>query len=411
MSSPRTFKLTNANVVDVNSGTVLGERTIEVDDSRIVEIAESAGNPNLSAIDAKGGFLIPGLIDCHCHVVQTTSDLAGQTVQSPQYVMAKAYGIMKGMLQRGFTSVRDCGGADFGIVRAVEEGIAEGPRIFHCGKALTQTGGHGDFRAAGSFHDDQSYWAPRISRIADGVNEVRKLARDEIRKNASFIKIMGGGGVASPTDRIDSDQYSIEEIKAVVEEASMANIYVAAHAYCSRTVIRAVGNGVRTVEHCTQMSDDALEVIRDNNAFMVPTLIILRAFAEEGVADGLPPELVGKIGSNVETGLNAIERAQRLGVKMAYGSDLLGNMHKRQLEEFVLRSEVVSSAELLRSATLVGAELVNRADSLGQIREGFIADMLVLDSNPLDDIQTLAQPDRNLKTIFKAGAVVMNRLG
>ena len=265
-----TFLLKNANIVDVETGTVRPDRDILVRDGMIAEIdgAHPAGS-GVPTYDARGRFVLPGLIDCHCHVLQGSSNLAGQTVLSPQYVMAKAYRIMQDMLLRGFTTIRDCGGADFGLARAVEEGLIPGPRIVYGGKALSQTGGHGDFRPAGGYFDDQSYWAPRISRVADGVDEVRKAARDEIRKGAHHIKMMAGGGIASPTDRIDSDQYSIEEISAVVEEARMANIYVIAHAYCSRTIQRAVGCGVRSIEHCAMADEDALVAIREADAFMV----------------------------------------------------------------------------------------------------------------------------------------------
>ena len=324
--------------------------------------------------------------------------------------MAKAYSVMQGMLLRGFTTVRDGGGADFGLARAVEEGLVPGPRIVYGGKALSQTGGHGDFRSAGGYFDDQSYWAPRISRLADGVDDVRKAARDEIRKGAYHIKIMAGGGIASPTDRIDSDQYSIEEISAVVEEARMANIYVIAHAYCSRTIRRAVACGVRSIEHCAMADDDALAAIREAGAFMVPTLVIFKAFAEDGVADGLPESLVRKIGSSLELGIDAVERAHRLDVPMAYGSDLLGKMHSRQLEEFELRADVVPAPDLLRTATMIGARLINREHDLGKVEAGFCADLLVVDDNPLNDIRVLTKPETKLKAVVKDGVFFKNEL-
>lgn len=411
MSIERSFRLRNANVVDVENGTILPEKDILVRDGIIAEVDDvSAATGPLPVYDARGRFVLPGLIDCHCHVLQGSSDLAGQTVLSPQYVMAKAYRIMQGMLLRGFTTIRDCGGADYGLARAVEEGLVPGPRIVYGGKALSQTGGHGDFRPAGGYFDDQSYWAPRISRVADGVDEVRKAARDEIRKGAHHIKIMAGGGIASPTDRIDSDQYSIDEISAVVEEARMANIYVVAHAYCSRTIRRAIACGVRSVEHCAMADDDALTAIFEAGAFMVPTLVIFKAFAEDGVADGLPEILVRKIGSSLEQGIGAVERAHRLGVQMAFGSDLLGKMHSRQLEEFDLRADVVPAPDLLRTATLTGARLINRGHDLGKLEAGYRADMLVVDDNPLEDIRVLTKPETKLRAIVKDGAFFKNEL-
>lgn len=411
MPSDNPLCLTNANVIDVEHGTILADRAVVIRDGVVEEIAETAPRGGaVTTLDLRGRYVVPGLIDCHCHALLTESDLAAQIVRSPQYVMAKAYGILNGMLMRGFTTIRDCGGADFGLARAVEEGLVAGPRVLYCGKALSQTGGHGDYRSAGTYFDDQSYWAPRISRVADGADALRRAARDEIRKGAHHIKIMAGGGIASPTDRIDSDQYSEEEISAVVEEAAMANLHVSAHTYCSRSVVRAVRCGVRTLEHCTRVDDDALCAIRDAGAFMVPTLIVFKALAEDGRRDGLPAALVEKVGSNLAAGTDAVERARRLGVPMAYGSDLLGTMHPRQLEEFELRAEVVPAPDLLRSATTVGARLLGRERELGQVAPGFRADLLVTDGNPLEDIRVLTQPETRLKAILKDGAIVRNAL-
>lgn len=410
MSADASFYLINANVVDVDRGTVLADRVVLVRDGVIAEIDAERPRGGLPAFDAGGRFALPGLIDCHCHATQATTNLAAQVIQSPQYVMSKAYRILGGMLTRGFTTIRDCGGADFGLARAVEEGLVSGPRILYCGKALTQTGGHGDYRPGGSYHDDQSYWAPRISRLADGVNEVRQAARDEVRKGAHHIKLMAGGGIASPTDRIDSDQFSIEEIGAAVEEASMANLYVSAHTYCSRSILRAVRCGVRSLEHCNYASDEALLAIRDSGGFMVPTLIVFRALADDGVRDGLPADLVHKVGSSLDQGIGAVERAHRLGVPMAYGSDLLGAMHPRQLEEFELRADVVPAADLLRAATCTAAQLINRDGELGRVAAGYRADMLVVDDNPLDDIRVLTRPETQLKAVLKDGHFFKNEL-
>lgn len=403
--------LINANVIDVVEGRVLSDRTVNLRDGRILNIAEERPmSGSGQVIDLKGLALIPGLIDCHCHVLQSTSNLAALAAESPLYAAARAFETMKGMLLRGFTTIRDVGGADFGIAKAVEEDRVAGPRVFYGGKALTATGGHGDYRSAGQYAQDESYWVPRISRLCEGVAALRTAVRDEVRKGAHHIKIMANGGVASPTDRITSDQYSEEEIRAVVDEAEMAGLYVAAHTYTARSIARAVRNGVRSVEHGNLADDETLDLLKQAGAFLVPTLIIFRGLAEEGVADGLPAELAGKLGDMFERGIGVVEKAHRLGIPMAFGTDLIGAMHRRQSEEFELRADVVPAADLLRSATNIGARLLRRDDELGQIAPGFVADLIAVDGNPLDDIRVLANPDRRFKLIVKGGSIVKNSL-
>ncbi len=331
--------LVNANVLDVEQGRALGEQTVRIDGGRIAEVtSEKLATGNNVVINLRGRTLIPGLIDCHCHVLQSTSNLAALAAESPLYAAAKAFEIMHGMLQRGFTTVRDVGGADFGIARAVEERRVAGPRILYCGKALTATGGHGDYRAAGQYAQDESYWVPRISRLCEGVSALRSAVRDEVRKGAHHIKIMANGGVASPTDRITSDQYSEEEIRAVVDEAEMAGLYVASHTYTAHSIARAVRNGVRSIEHGNLADSETLGLMKSAGSYLVPTLIIFRGLAEEGVADGLPAALTGKLGDMFERGMGVVEEAHRIGIPMAFGSDLIGRMHRRQSEEFALRA-------------------------------------------------------------------------
>ena len=399
--------LENANVADVVAGEIRPDCTVVLEGNRIREVGTGrALGSNAQRIDLHGLTLIPGLIDCHCHVLQSTSNLALLSAESPLYAAARAFEIMGGMLQRGFTTVRDVGGADFGIAKAVAEGRVEGPRVIYGGKALTATGGHGDYRSAGQYFEDQSYWVPRISRLCDGIAELRRAVRDEIRKGAHHIKIMANGGVASPTDRITSDQYSEEEIRAVVDEAEMAGLYVCSHTYTARSIQRAVRNGVRSIEHANLADADTLALMKSEGVFLVPTLIVFRALAEEGVADGLPAELVGKLGDMFERGMSVVEEAHRLKIPMAYGTDLIGAMHRRQSEEFALRADLLPAADLLRAATVNGATLIRRRDELGQIAEGYEADLIAVEGNPFEDIRLLADPGRTFKLIMKGGQIV-----
>jgi imidazolonepropionase-like amidohydrolase len=399
--------LENATLLDVDAGELKPDCRIVLENGTIAEVgAGPLKDTNARRIDLKGLTVMPGLIDCHCHVLQSSSNLAAACVESPLYAAARAFEIMRGMLQRGFTTIRDAGGADFGIARAVAERRVEGPRIVYCGKALTATGGHGDYRSGGQYYEDTSYWVPRISRVCDGIAELRRAVRDEVRKGANHIKIMANGGVASPTDRITSDQYSEEEIAAVVDEAEMAGLYVSAHTYTARSIQRAVRNGVRSVEHGNLADAETLQLIKQKGAYLVPTLLIFKALAEEGVADGLPQELAGKLGDMAQRGMGVVEAAHRAGIPMAYGTDLIGAMHRRQSEEFELRADLVPAADLLRSVTVTGAALIRRENELGRVANGYAADLIAVDGNPLDNVRLLAKPEQNIKLIMKGGAVV-----
>jgi len=399
--------LENASVVDVDAGELKPDCRIVLEDAKIVEVgAPPLKASNARRLDLKGLAVMPGLIDCHCHVLQSTSNLAALAVESPLYAAARAFEITRGMLHRGFTTVRDAGGADFGIARAVAEGRVEGPRVIYCGKALTATGGHGDYRSGGQYYEDPSYWIPRISRLCDGVSELRRAVRDEVRKGAHHIKIMANGGVASPTDRITSDQYSEEEIAAVADEAEMAGLYVMSHTYTARSIQRAVRNGVRSIEHGNLADEETLLLLKSKGAFLVPTLAIFKALAEEGVVDGLPQELSGKLGNMMEKGMAVVELAHRLGVQMAYGTDLIGAMHRRQSEEFELRADLVPAADLVRAVTVTGAKLIRRENESGRVANGYQADLIAVEGNPLENIRVLANPARNIKLIMQGGRIV-----
>ncbi|WP_425964098.1 amidohydrolase family protein [Rhizobium nepotum] len=280
--------LTNANVVDIETGSVASDRFIAIEDGSIKDIGD--GRPSgthAQTIDLRGRTVIPGLIDSHVHVTAYSPTFAELASSSPTYVGVQAASIMSSMLQRGFTSVRDVGGADFGLARAVEEGLIDGPRLFFGGKALSSTGGHGDMRGPGMSEKDASYGTPGLGVIVDGIDEVRRAAREEVRRGANHIKFMGGGGASSPTDRLDSDQFSEEEIAAIVQEARMANIYAVVHAYTARQIERSVRLGVRSIEHCNFIDEPTAKFLKSSDAFMVPTLIAYRAGSKFRIDAGM----------------------------------------------------------------------------------------------------------------------------
>ncbi len=398
----------NATVLDVAAGEMLADRSVLVREGRIVEVSDGRiRDEEAQRLDLRGKTLMPGLIDCHVHVTAFTANFAELARTSPFYVSSKAGEIMNQMLRRGFTTVRDVGGADHGLARAVEEQLLDAPRLVFCGKAISSTGGHGDVRGPGVEAYDAVYTQPGLGWIVDGVPEVRRAVRGEVRRGANFIKIMAGGGISSPTDRISSDQFSEEEIAAVVEEAAMANLYVAAHAYTARSIERCVRLGVRTIEHANLAVEETVALMKEQGAIMVPTLAVYRALVEEGVKAGLPEDLVGKTYEVLDAGIRAVEMAYRAGVTMAYGTDLLGAMHRRQLTEFSLRAEVVKPVDLIRAATVNGATLLRRQAEIGQVAAGFRADLIVIDGDPLRDIGIMEDPQRSPKLVMKDGRILV----
>jgi len=402
--------LADARFLDVKAGT-WRTADIRLSGGMIAGVTEPAavgGPSNADRIDMSGRFVLPGLIDCHVHVLAVDADLSQLADSPPSYVMFGAAVLMGNMLDRGFTTVRDMAGADFGIHQAQREGILRAPKLFFGGKALSQTGGHGDDRSPGRTGDIDHRCCPTISRIADGVDAVRLAARDELRKGAHHLKIMVSGGVASPTDRVDSTQYSLEEIRAVVEEAEAANRYVAAHAYTPRAIRRAVECGVRTIEHGNLLDQETVELIKQHNAFVTMNLVTYRALSDEGAEQGLPAASVAKVADVLDGGIRALKLLHAAGINPAYGSDLLGGMQRHQAREFAIRAEHQPAIDVIRAATTVAATVVQREGELGQIIPGAAADLVILREDPLQDISALAES--RLSCVVQDGTIVAGRL-
>lgn len=362
-------------------------------------------------IDVGGRYILPGLCDAHVHVTAVTADLHELTQLPPSLVIARATEVLRKMLLRGFTTVRDVGGCDWGLAKAVEEGSISGPRILFSGSALSQTGGHGDFRLPS---EDQlcgcmcSRSSVNLGRVCDGVPEVRKAARDELRKGASQLKIMASGGVASPSDNVKSLQFSAEEISAVVEEARSVGTYVCAHAYTAASVKRVLELGVRSIEHGNFVDNECLDLMRSKGAFLVPTLVTYDCICRHGEVAGMPKVIVNKVADLLECGIQALASAEDKGINICFGTDLLGSMHDYQLEEFKLRSKVLSAASILRSATLTCAKLFRMEGKVGVIAEGAYGDLLVLEKNPVTDIHVMLDPN-NITMILKEGEIVSSK--
>ena len=407
------FVLQNASVLDVEAGLLRPGCSLRVEDDRIVEVAEGeVGAAGPARIDCGGRTVMPGLIDAHVHAVVTTMNLAAMTNRPLTLIAIEAAKVLERMLLRGFTSVRDAGGADYGLARAVELGRVAGPRLFYSGRALSQTGGHGDFTPR---TDEPALCACHIrgsgiAYVADGVAAVRKAAREELRKGAHQIKIMASGGVASPSDPIWNLQYSPEEMRAIVEEAQSWRTYAMAHAYTPEAIARAVEAGVRTIEHGNLIDAPTAAKMQTSGAYLVPTLVTYFAIDEMGKALGFPAKSLAKVRDVLDAGLASLEIARGAGVAIGFGTDLLGETHEQQSREFGIRARVQSSAEILRSATLTNAEILNRPGELGVIAPGALADLLVVDGDPLADIGVLERPEETLRLIARGGTIFKNEL-
>jgi len=402
----------NASILDPDAEHLVADQSVLIEDDRIVDVGGRGDVGTTEAdrvVDVRGGVLMPGLIDCHVHVSAVTADLAQQSEWSPFYVAVRAVEVMRGMLERGFTTVRDVGGGDFGLARAVDEGVFDGPRLIFGGRALSQTGGHGDGRSRGRTAQEPGYAYQSMSVVCDGVAEVRHAVREEIKRGAHHIKLMLSGGVASPTDRVDSTQFSLEEIRAAVEEAEAANIYVTGHAYTARAINRGLECGVRCIEHGNLMDSSSPPLFLKHAAFYVPTLVTYSALADQGRESGLPAASYAKVFDVLDAGLHALEMADRAGVPIAYGTDLLGAMHAWQSREFKIRSEVQTPGAIIRAATSTAARLLRMEGQIGTLAAGAFADVLVLDGNPLEDVNVLAEPDLHVRMLVKSGRVIIDR--
>jgi len=403
---------TDARVLDVVAGEYRTGQSVRITDGKIAEIGSSVkANKDSLEIPLNGKTLMPGLCDAHVHVTAYTADFAKLKATSPFYVGIKAFEIMGGMLARGFTTVRDAGGADHGLANAVEENPTAAPRLLFCGHALSQTGGHGDMRRPGEVSLHQCFCCSGMGHVCDGITEVLRAAREEIRRGATHLKIMASGGVSSPTDRITSTQFTEEELRAIVNEANAANIPVMAHAYTSRAINRALKCGVKSIEHGNLLDQGSVDLMLDGDRFLVPTLVVYHALVQEGTEAGLSADMVQKTWEVLDAGLDALKLAYQQNVNIAFGTDLLGIMHRRQLEEFKLRSPVVANDDLVRQATCNAARLFNMEDQIGQVKEGLLADLIVIDGDPLDDITALTTPETSLKMVMKEGHICINNLG
>lgn len=400
--------LKNARIVDGTSPEIADPVNIVIEDGIFREVSPTATVDADDTLDLDGLTVMPGLIDCHVHVIATTANLGLNAALPSSLIAARSSRLMKDMIMRGFTTVRDLGGADVGLKQAVDEGYFTGPRLVICGKALSQTGGHTDYRGPYSNLDVSHYTTQlgAMGRICDGIPEVQRAAREEIKNGAQFVKVMADGGVSSPSDPVGYLVFSVDELKAIVEIAKGFGTYVTGHLYTDEAIVRALDCGFECIEHGNLMSDATIARIAREGIPVVPTNITYDLLARKGAEFGLPPESVAKIADVREAGLERLGKMHEAGVLMGYGSDLLGGMQTAQSGEFPLRGQYMPADAVIRSATVDAARVLRMEGQIGAITPGAFADVIAVEGNPLEDLSLLTGQGAHMPLIMKDGVAV-----
>lgn len=398
----------NAKVFDGLSPEVTDSQFVLVEGNEIKEIStQPIKSGSAERIDCRGKTLMPGLIDNHVHIYIESLKLSPP--EPPVTYRAQyAQKFLRHILSCGFTTVRDVAGGDHGMAMALRDHFFDGPRFYYGGLCLTQTGGHGDWRLTSQPTDYDSCSAQRnlFAIHADGVDECIKATREELRKGASHIKIMASGGVLSTSDPLERCQYTEAEIRAIVEECTRQGAYVCAHCHPTEAIRRCVEFGVRSIEHGTLIDEETAVFVAKQGAYVVPTVAVLFALMEDGKKLGMPEVSRQKLLRIHDHALQGLEIMKRAGVRMGFGTDLLGEHHTRQGTEFTLRSQVLKPFDILHSATAINAEILQMEGKLGVIKPGALADLLVVEGNPLANIDLLAANGRYLTHIMVDGRFV-----
>lgn len=402
--------LDNCTIFDGTSPDLIEGASIEIAEGRIRAIeAKRTVSQSMERIDVGGRFVMPGLIDAHVHAYGIEGNPVLVDKMAPGLRALHAKRVLEDMLARGFTTVRDAAGGDHVLAAGTQKGLIAGPRLFYPGLAVSQCGGHGDPRGPDDYSGCSCGYCGSMTIIADGPDEMRKVVRDQLRQGAHHIKLFVSGGVISPGDPIWMDQFCEEEIRVAVEEAATRRTYVMAHAHTNSATIRCIRNGVRSIEHATMLEDDGVEAIVKNGAFAVPTLVVINATREFGAAFGLSQSSLDKVDEVAQHASRSLDKLSQAGARLGFGTDLMGRVMDRQSREFTLRREIQPAIDVLRSATSVNAELLQMKGQLGEIAPDALADILVIDGNPLEDISILEQHER-IVLIMKEGNVRKNLL-
>jgi imidazolonepropionase-like amidohydrolase len=425
LASQTPYKLVNAIIIDPVEGQLMKGASVTIEGGLITEISFEEGSqlPQQSStgheptvIDLQGTYLCPGLIDAHVHVTATPGEIGLKGTYKNISASMNHYRttfLVKEMLLRGFTTARDCGGADAALKEAIAEWLIPGPRLLISGHALSQTGGHGDQRDAHADDDPTTKCCgghkPGIGRICDGVTECMAAVRDEMRKGADFIKIMAGGGVSSKLNNLGHSQFLPEEISAITRTAKSFDTYVTAHAYSNRAMRHAVENGAVGIEHGNFLDQETAKFLAEKKVYFTPTLATYSTLMIPPFDQYISGTSKTKNAMVMRSGLESLKIAEEAGVAICFGSDLMAGMQRFQSNEFTIRANVLSSLSILQSATVNPARMMGLENEIGRIACGLSADIVVLKKNPLEDVTILDDRD-NILAVIKEGRVAKSCL-
>ncbi|MDE3155739.1 MAG: amidohydrolase family protein [Acidobacteriota bacterium] len=403
----------NATLIDGHGGPPVKDAAVLIENETIraagprAQVARPAGD--VTDVDARGGFILPGLIDTHVHLMFENPNFLGMLNEPPSLAYYKAIGSMRRTIEAGVTTVRDAGGTDLGMKMAVERGLVEGPRMQISITILTITGGHADFTMrAGVNIVTQSTFAA----ACDGPDEVRKKVREVLRAGADVIKVCSTGGVLSPTDDPNFTQFTPEELDVIVQEGRYRrNVPVMAHAQGTEGIKNAIRAGVRSIEHGIYLDDEAIELMIERGTFLVPTLVAPIGVLEAAERTGsMPDYAVRKSREALEAHRASIAKAYQAGVKIAMGTDAGVVPHGTNLRELGLMCDVgMTPMDALTATTKVAAECLGWQDRVGTVEAGKLADLVISRTDPIKDIRSLEQVE-NVAVVMKGGRLVKNLL-
>ena len=409
----------NVRIFDGKNGALSPPSNVLVRDNRIEKISAAAITADAQVINGGGRVLMPGLIDAHWHAMLVRPTPASALASDVGYTNLLAAAEATSTLMRGFTTVRDMGGPAFALKRAIDEGLVAGPRIYPSGAIITITSGHGDFRQLSDLPRTIGGMLSRMEKIggsmvADSPDEVRVRAREQLMQGATQIKLTAGGGVASPFSPLDVSTFTEPELRAAVEAADNWGTYVATHAYTPVSIQRSIAAGVRCIEHGHLMDDATARLMAEKGIWLST-----QPFLDVATASGLGPAEQDKMRQVVSGTDRVYALAKKYGIKTAFGTDVLfaPALAERQGAMLVSLTRWYKPAEALIMATSTNAELLGLSGlrnpypgRLGVVEEGALADLLLVDGNPIENIRLIEDPAKNFLVIMKAGKIYKNLL-
>lgn len=401
------FQIVGALVAD-GSGQDPITTDVTIEDRLFVGLGSASGAGD--RVDASGLTMTPGLIDAHVHLGLSSPIQPHFSFQiSAAELAADIFSTAGAALDAGFTTVRDCGGIDGGVVTTIAKGKVRGPRVLSCGPVQCQTGGHGYY---GADWEPTELWSAHhipglcaLSMMSGNAAELRGNVREAFRRGATFLKLCVTGGVVGAHDRLTDTQFTIEEIAVAVQEAAARGTYVTVHAHNNEGIRNAVAAGVKCVEHGSRIDAETAALMAANGVALVPTLAVAQLLAEDSVAMGLPAEIGERVRGMVKNTADMVLTARAAGVLVGSGSDLIGPIQDRRGLELVLKARILGPMAAIVSATSVNAEILRISDTVGTIAPGRRADLIAVDFDPLEEPDHFDNPDR-VKLVIKSGKIV-----